>query len=77
MSVPLSVASRRDFSKRHFKHKIIGKNVNGFLRARPSAAALVIAAHRVFNLQAEKNPAFPAFCTQKSTGFSISDDRKF
>jgi len=77
MSVPLSVASRRHFSKRHFKHKIIGKNVNGFLCPLPSAVALAIAAQHVLNLQAEKNPAFPAFYTQKSTGFSISVDRKF
>jgi hypothetical protein len=77
MRVPLSVASRRHFPKRHFKDKIIGKNVNGFLCLLPSAVALAIAAYRVFNLQAEKNPAFPAFYTQKSTGFPISDDRKF
>ncbi|KAB1123224.1 hypothetical protein [Neorhizobium galegae] len=58
MSVPLSVASRRHFSKRHFKHKIIGKNVNGFLCRRPTVAALVIAAHHALNLQAGKTRRF-------------------
>jgi hypothetical protein len=77
MSVPLSVASRRHFSKRHFKHKIIGKNVNGFLCRRPAVAALVTVAHHVLNLQADQNPTIPAFYTQKSMGFSISGDRKF
>jgi hypothetical protein len=77
MSVPLSIALRRHFFKIHFKHKIIGKDVNGFLRNPLLPLHLAITAHWSLNLKACKKPGISALYTQKSMGFSISHDPKF